>query len=92
MAFGFEDGMTRAKQSCVSLLMPETGLRSVSPRARTPMRPSRRARMMERRIAWKGIGGKTYLMERKQIITLKKKRMRVVRFEIWWYAGASDSA
>ncbi len=51
MALGFEAGMTRAKKSWVSLLMPETGLRSVSPRARTPMRLRRRARRRERRMA-----------------------------------------
>lgn len=42
-AFGEEDGVARAKKSCVSLEMPETGFRSVSPSARTPMIERRRA-------------------------------------------------
>ena len=51
MALGFEEGITRAKKSWVSLEMPETGLRSVSPRARTPIRERRRARRRESRMA-----------------------------------------
>ena len=59
MASGLVAGMTRAKKSWVSFEIPETGLRSVSPRARTPIRESIRARRMERIIAEYGIGGKT---------------------------------
>ena len=59
IALVLEAGMTSAKKSWVSLLIPDTGLRSVSPNARTPMIESKSARMMERIMAPKGIGGKT---------------------------------
>ena len=59
IALGLLAGMTSAKNSCVSFEIPETGLRSVSPRARTPIKERSRARRMERRIAPKGMGGKT---------------------------------
>jgi len=39
----------------VILLMPDTGLRSVSPRARTPMRERMRARRIARRVEESGI-------------------------------------
>lgn len=50
-ALGLEAGMRRAKKSWVSLEMPETGFRSVSPRARTPITERRSARRMEVRVA-----------------------------------------
>lgn len=52
MALGLLAGMTRAKKSWVSFEIPETGLRSVSPKARTPIRERRRARRMARAMAW----------------------------------------
>ena len=55
IAFGESDGVTRAKKSCVSFEIPDTGLRSVSPRARTPMIESRRARKMAIRVEEKGM-------------------------------------
>ncbi len=51
MALGLDEGMTRAKTNWVSLEMPETGLRSVSPRARTPISERRSARMIDRMMA-----------------------------------------
>ena len=59
IALGLEAGMKSAKKSWVSLEIPDTGLRSVSPRALIPIIESRSAKRIERRMALKGIGGNT---------------------------------
>ena len=91
-AFLFDEGMMRAKKSWVSLEIPETGLRSVSPRARTPMTERKRARRMAMRVAYIGTREpKTIRTEMIQRTMDVRKPIVTTRLDIRWEAGASGS-
>ena len=93
MALGLVVGVTRkAKRSWVSLEMPETGLRSVSPRARTPTMERRAPRRMERRVACRGIRApKTSCTAPMQIRMERREKRRTMRVGTRWDGGASGS-
>lgn len=93
MALGLEEEVRRAKTSWVSLEMPETGLRSVSPRARTPMRERSSARRRERTVRGRGMRlAKTMCVEAIQRTREKRRPPQTMRFETRCSGGASRSA
>lgn len=88
-----EAGVAREKRSWVSLLIPETGFRSVSPRARTPIIDSSTARRVAR-LESRGdmTSPKTMCMQTTFNIRVRGSRIATVRVEMSWEGGASSSS
>lgn len=78
-----EEGVAREKRSWVSLLIPDTGLRSVSPSARTPITDKRTARTVAR-LESNGdmTSPKTMCMQTTLRIRVNGSNMATVRVEI----------
>lgn len=92
MALGCEVGTTSANTSWVSLLMPETGFRSVSPRARTPIIERRRARTTARMVAYRGMRVPKVMWVAPMQISIDARRpMKTIRLLTRCSGGASTS-